>query len=145
MTNSLSLLAASLLMSLALAPGLPQAATAGSGKVTDLEKIDTVFGKGTMAMQASTVTIHYTGWLYAPKSPKQHGPQFDSSRDGEPYTFKLGSGAVIKGWDEGVRGMRVGGKRTLIVPASMGFGKDGLGPVPTTANLIFDVELMDVK
>jgi len=110
-----------------------------------LIKTDLVEGKGTLAMQGSTVTIHYTGWLYSPRNPKLRGNKFDSSLDGEPYTFKLGAGAVIKGWDEGVRGMRVGGKRQLIVPASMGFGKDGLGPVPSTANLLFEVELMDVK
>jgi FKBP-type peptidyl-prolyl cis-trans isomerase FkpA len=110
-----------------------------------LIKTDHVEGKGRMADTGSTVTIHYTGWLYSPTSPKQRGSKFDSSVDGAPFTFKLGAGAVIKGWEEGVRGMRVGGKRTLIVPASMGFGKDGLGPVPTTANLLFDIELMDVK
>lgn len=133
-------------LTFALVPAMaaaPAAAIVTSPKV--LIKTDLVEGKGTLAMLGSTVTIHYTGWLYSPRSPKLRGNKFDSSLDGTPYTFKLGAGSVIKGWDEGVRGMRVGGKRQLIVPASMGFGKDGLGPVPSTANLLFEVELMDVK
>lgn len=129
--------------SLPAAAAAPAAPIVYSPKV--LIKSDIVEGKGQLAGLGSTVTIHYTGWLYSPKSPKLRGNKFDSSVDGAPFTFKLGSGAVIKGWDEGVRGMRVGGKRQLIVPASMGFGKDGLGPVPSTANLLFEVELMDVK
>lgn len=126
---------------------LPAKATAPAVVKAPKELIitDTVVGQGRVASTGSTVTIHYTGWLYAPKSPKQRGNKFDSSLDGTPYTFKLGSGAVIKGWDEGVKGMKVGGKRLLVVPASMGFGKDGLGPVPPTANLLFEIELMDVK
>lgn len=133
-------------LTFALVPAMaaaPAAPIVTSPKV--LIKTDLVEGKGTLAMLGSTVTIHYTGWLYSPRSPKLRGNKFDSSLDGTPYTFKLGAGSVIKGWDEGVRGMRVGGKRQLIVPASMGFGKDGLGPVPSTANLLFEVELMDVK
>jgi FKBP-type peptidyl-prolyl cis-trans isomerase FkpA len=106
---------------------------------------DLVVGKGATAVAGSTVTIHYTGWLYSPRSPKLRGNQFDSSAGSAPFTFKLGAGTVIRGWDEGVKGMKVGGKRQLIVPASMGFGKDGLGPVPTTANLLFEIELVDVK
>lgn len=124
----------------------PAGAAAPQAKPTlTLQKIDTKPGNGKMAMTGSTVSIHYTGWLYAPKSSRLRGPQFDSSNEGAPFTFKLGAGAVIKGWDEGIRGMKVGGKRTLVVPAAMGFGKEGLGPVPGTANLIFDIELVDVK
>jgi FKBP-type peptidyl-prolyl cis-trans isomerase FkpA len=110
-----------------------------------LTKTDTKVGSGSQAVTGSTVTVHYTGWLLAPKQKLQHGPQFDTSRDGKPFTFKLGEGAVVKGWDEGIRGMRAGGKRTLIVPAAMGFGKKGLGAVPPTANLIFDIDLISVK
>lgn len=130
-------------------PAATIAAPAPAPAVVKVPKVlistDHVVGKGRVAEAGSTVTIHYTGWLYSPTSPKQRGSKFDSSVDSTPYVFKLGAGAVIKGWDEGVRGMRVGGKRTLVVPASMGFGKDGLGPVPSTANLLFDIELMDVK
>lgn len=106
---------------------------------------DITVGKGATAVAGSTVTMHYTGWLYAPKAPKLRGQKFDSSVGAAPYTFKIGTGVVIKGWDEGIKGMKVGGKRQLIVPASMGFGKDGLGPVPSTANLLFEIELLDVK
>lgn len=106
---------------------------------------DITVGKGATAVAGSNVTIHYTGWLYAPRAPKLRGQKFDSSVGSAPFTFKVGAGAVIKGWDEGVKGMKVGGKRQLIVPASMGFGKDGLGPVPTTANLLFEIELIDLK
>ena len=106
---------------------------------------DITVGKGATAVAGSTVTMHYTGWLYAPKAPKLRGQKFDSSVGAAPFTFKVSAGTVIKGWEEGVKGMKVGGKRQLIVPASMGFGKDGLGPVPTTANLLFEIELMDVK
>lgn len=120
------------------------APASGVSKLT-LQKIDTKPGTGKMAMTGSTVSIHYTGWLYAPKSSKLRGAKFDSSTDATPFSFKLGSGSAIKGWDEGIKGMKVGGKRTLIVPAEMGFGKQGLGPVPTGSNLVFDVELMDVK
>lgn len=128
---------------LGFACGAPHAAPA-PGKA--LQKTDTKVGSGRMAVAGSTVTVHYTGWLYAPKAKAQHGARFDSTRDaGQPATFKLGAGAVIKGWDEGVRGMKAGGTRTLIVPAEMAFGDAGRGPVPPKANLIFDIELVDVK
>lgn len=141
-------LAAVLLTSTVLAPppALAQAAkAAGPAKLTELIKIDLAPGSGRAAKRGDTVTIHYTGWLYAPKASQQRGPRFDSSVDGQPYTFKLGTGAVIKGWEEGVTGMKVGGKRTLLVPASMGFGKDGLGPVPSTASLNFEIELVGIR
>jgi len=80
-----------------------------------------------------------------PSAPAQHGEQFDSSVGRSPFSFQLGGGQVIKGWDEGVQGMKVGGKRTLIVPASYGYGERGVGPIPPNSNLIFDVELLDVK
>ena len=119
------------------------AATAAPAK--QLQTIDTVVGKGKQAAAGNTVTIKYTGWLYSPQSPQGHGPQFDTSVGGAPFTFPLGAGAVIKGWDQGVVGMKVGGKRTLIIPAELGYGSRGVGPIPPNANLIFDVELVDVK
>lgn len=121
----------------------PLQAAPAPGKT--LQKIDTTVGSGRLAMTGSTVTLHYTGWLYSPKSPAQHGARFDSSHDAKAVTFKLGAGSVIKGWDEGIRGMKVGGKRTLVVPAEQAFGDAGHGPVPPKANLIFDIELLDVK
>jgi FKBP-type peptidyl-prolyl cis-trans isomerase FkpA len=138
------LLLASASLSIAIAaPAAPSGPVVLTPK--ELIKSDIVEGKGRLAGLGSTVTVHYTGWLYAPRAPKLRGNKFDSSVDSGPFVFKVGAGTVIRGWDEGVRGMRVGGKRQLIVPASMGFGKDGLGPVPSTANLLFEIELLDVK
>lgn len=109
------------------------------------QKIDTVTGTGKEATAGATAVVHYTGWLYEPKSPEQHGAQFDSSRGRDPFSFQLGAGQVIRGWDEGVQGMKVGGKRTLILPPEMGYGEGGAGPIPPNANLIFEVELLDVR
>ncbi|MES2262607.1 MAG: FKBP-type peptidyl-prolyl cis-trans isomerase [Pseudomonadota bacterium] len=109
------------------------------------QKIDTVTGTGKEAAAGSTAVVNYTGWLYEPTAPQQHGKQFDSSIGRGPFDFPLGAGRVIKGWDEGVQGMKVGGKRTLIVPAAMGYGDGGAGPIPPNATLIFDVELLDVR
>jgi len=122
----------------AVAPPKPQAAMG-------LQKIDTVVGKGKVAEAGKVVSVHYTGWLYTPTAPKQRGMQFDSSVGRGPFSFPLGGGQVIAGWDQGVAGMKVGGKRTLIIPAELGYGARGAGPIPANANLIFDVELLDVK
>jgi len=91
--------------------------------------------------------VHYTGWLYDEKRSQNRGREFDSSRDrNEPHPFKLGAGEVIKGWDEGVIGMKVGGRRRLTIPPDMAYGQEGLGElIPPNATLIFDVELVDVK
>ena len=110
-----------------------------------LQKIDTVVGTGKEAVAGSNVAVNYTGWIYEPNSPQQHGAQFDSSIGRSPFNFPLGAGQVIPGWDQGVQGMKVGGKRTLIVPASLGYGSNGVGPIPPNANLIFDVELLEVR
>lgn len=112
-----------------------------------LVKVDNVVGTGKEAAAGNTVSVHYTGWLYKPMLVKQRGKKFDSSVDrGEPLVFPLGAGKVIKGWDQGVAGMKVGGKRTLIIPSEMAYGSRGAGAmIPPNADLIFDVELMDVK
>ena len=101
-------------------------------------------GTGDEAIAGKTVEVHYTGWL---DEKGQKGKKFDSSVDrGTPFKFPLGAGRVIQGWDEGVAGMKVGGKRTLMIPAKLGYGARGAGGViPPNANLIFDVELLDVK
>jgi len=115
--------------------------------VTSLQVLDTAVGSGTEAVAGKTVTVHYTGWLYDGKSADHHGKKFDSSRDhGDPFEFKLGAGQVIRGWDQGVAGMKVGGKRTLVIPSELGYGQRGAGgAIPPNATLIFDVELLGVK
>ena len=107
-----------------------------------LQITDTKAGTGAEARKGQTVTVHYTGWLY---NNGQQGAKFDSSRDrNDAFAFSLGAGQVIKGWDEGVAGMKVGGQRTLIIPASLGYGARGAGGViPPNATLKFDVELLD--
>ena len=109
------------------------------------QKIDMVAGTGKEAVAGTTPVVHYTGWIHAPEASSQRGAQFDTSKGNSPFSFQLGASQVIKGWDEGVAGMKVGGKRTLIVPASMGYGDAGAGPIPPGANLIFEVELLDVR
>ena len=102
---------------------------------------DTTIGSGAEARPGHNVTVHYTGWLYADGA---RGAKFDSSKDrGEPFIFPLGAGMVIKGWDEGVQGMKEGGTRTLIIPANLGYGTRGAGGViPPNATLKFEVELL---
>ncbi len=118
---------------------------AASAAPVAFQKIDTVTGTGKEAVAGATAVVNYTGWLYDPGAEAKHGAQFDSSIGREPFSFELGAGRVIKGWDDGVQGMKVGGKRTLIVPADMGYGDGGAGPIPPGATLIFDVELLDVR
>lgn len=114
--------------------------------VTELLIEDVVVGDGAEAAAGASVTVHYTGWLYAPGSPDDRGTKFDSSVDrGQPFEFPVGAGRVIRGWDEGVAGMRVGGKRILIIPAEWGYGAQGAGGViPPNATLVFEVELLGV-
>ena len=115
--------------------------------VTQLIRQDGRMGTGAEAVGGRSVTVHYTGWLYDESQPDSKGAKFDSSRDrNEPFSFTLGSGQVIAGWDEGVAGMKVGGQRTLTIPPAMGYGASGAGGViPPNATLLFDVELLDVK
>ena len=111
-----------------------------------LQKIDSKIGSGKEAVTGNNVAVHYSGWLFDEKAANQHGKAFDSSVGRGPFEFPLGAGRVIKGWDQGVAGMKVGGKRTLIIPAELGYGARGAGGViPPNAKLIFDVELLDVK
>lgn len=115
--------------------------------VTELIKQDVRVGSGLEAAAGGTVTVHYTGWLYDESRSDHKGAKFDSSRDrNEPFSFSLGAGQVITGWDEGVAGMKVGGQRTLTIPPAMGYGARGAGGViPPDATLLFDVELLGVK
>jgi FKBP-type peptidyl-prolyl cis-trans isomerase FkpA len=104
---------------------------------------DTVVGSGATAEAGQHVSVHYTGWLYA---DGVKGKKFDSSKDrGDPFAFGLGAGMVIKGWDEGVQGMKVGGTRVLVIPPQLGYGARGAGGViPPNATLMFEVELLGV-
>ncbi len=108
-----------------------------------LQYEDTTEGTGPVATAGANVSVHYTGWLY---NDGVQGKKFDSSKDrGQPFRFDLGAGMVIRGWDEGVQGMKVGGARTLIIPAALGYGARGAGGViPPNATLKFDVELLGV-
>jgi len=111
---------------------------------TGLQYEDTVVGEGDEAKEGQSVTVHYTGWLF---NEGEKGVKFDSSLDRrDPFVFSLGAGMVIRGWDEGVAGMQVGGERTLIIPAELGYGARGAGGViPPNATLQFDVQLLAVK
>ena len=119
----------------------------GQSNITELIKTDDAAGSGSEAVSGRRVTVHYTGWLYDQSTADHKGKKFDSSRDrGEPFTFRLGAGEVIRGWDEGVAGMKVGGRRTLTIPPDFGYGARGAGgAIPPNATLLFDVELLDVK
>ena len=119
----------------------------GQSNVTQLVMSDAKTGTGNEAAVGRQVTVHYTGWLYEASKPDHKGRKFDSSRDrNEPFDFRLGAGQVIRGWDEGVVGMKVGGERTLTIPPELGYGARGAGGViPGGATLVFDVELLDVR
>ena len=139
--------AAAALAILSLAAPHQAAAQGAPQKMTEspngLKYTDTKVGAGAEATRGKKVTVHYTGWLY---NNGQKGKKFDSSVDrGEPFSFNLGAGQVIPGWDQGVAGMKIGGQRTLIIPAALGYGARGAGGViPPNATLMFDVELLKV-
>jgi FKBP-type peptidyl-prolyl cis-trans isomerase FkpA len=119
----------------------------GQSNVTELIKTDEVVGSGNEAVPGRRVTVHYTGWLYDENRADKKGSKFDSSRDrNDPFTFGLGAGEVIGGWDQGVAGMKVGGRRRLTIPPALGYGARGAGDdIPPNSTLVFDVELLDVR
>jgi FKBP-type peptidyl-prolyl cis-trans isomerase FkpA len=114
--------------------------------VSGLQYEDIVAGSGETARAGQHVTVHYTGWLHDPGAPQGRGRKFDSSKDrDDPFDFSLDDGMVIKGWDEGVQGMKVGGTRVLTIPPELGYGPQGAGGViPPNATLVFEVELLAV-
>ena len=138
--------ASAILLALAVVPLASQPAQASAEVTTPsgLRIIDVKPGTGAMPHAGQTVTVNYTGWLFV---DGKKGTKFDSSVDrGQPFSFTIGQGQVIKGWDEGVATMHVGGKRTLIIPPDLGYGASGAGGViPPGATLIFDVDLLGVK
>lgn len=135
-----------LIATAALAAGCPAAAQSqgnATTSMTGLQMIDTKVGTGPNPRSGQTCVMHYTGWLY---EGGKKGRKFDSSVDrGQPFEFSIGKKEVIAGWDEGVATMKVGGKRTLIIPPQLGYGSRGSGPIPPNATLIFDVELLGLK
>jgi FKBP-type peptidyl-prolyl cis-trans isomerase FkpA len=112
-----------------------------------LEVAERAPGGGGEARPGRRVAVHYTGWLFHPDKPSNHGRQFDSSHDrGEPIEFTIGQGEVIPGWEQGIAGMKVGAKRTLVIPPNLAYGRRGMPPtIPENATLVFDVELTAVK
>ncbi|HEY4595280.1 MAG TPA: FKBP-type peptidyl-prolyl cis-trans isomerase [Thermoanaerobaculia bacterium] len=121
-------------------PAAPPAAARENVTPSGVRYVDLQLGQGDEAQLGKIVEVHYTGWL-------QDGTRFDSSRDREhPFTFRLGTGDAIKGWDEGLLGMKVGGKRKLTIPPELGFGKQGIGSVvPPNAMLVYEFELLGVR
>ncbi len=118
----------------------PAIVTTASG----LRYTNSTVGTGAEATSGKNVSVHYTGWILEAGDNK--GSKFDSSLDrGQPFSFTLGAGMVIQGWDEGVAGMKVGGKRTLMIPSKLGYGSQAVGPIAPNSNLMFDVELLAVK
>ena len=144
--SALRRIGAPILLTLACAP-LALEATGAPSEVTSptgLRMIDTRVGTGPQPQAGQTVTVNYTGWLYV---GGKKGKKFDSSLDrGKPFSFVLGHMQVIKGWDEGVSTMHIGGKRTLIIPPELGYGEEGASSdIPPNATLIFEVDLLSAK
>ncbi|NLG75341.1 MAG: FKBP-type peptidyl-prolyl cis-trans isomerase [Xanthomonadaceae bacterium] len=116
--------------------------------ITDLQRIDLHVAPGEGISQGQVAVVHYTGWLYDPRAPENKGTKFDSYRDrGQPFRFVIGAGQVIRGWEEGVQGMRVGSQRRLIVPSDLAYGERGAGGgvIPPNATLVFDIELLAIE
>jgi FKBP-type peptidyl-prolyl cis-trans isomerase len=125
---------------------VPAATTPTGTETMPMQQTDLAPGTGAEVKSGQTALVHYTGWLYDAAAPENKGKQFDSSVGGEPFEFPLGAGAVIQGWDKGVVGMKVGGKRRLVIPPDMGYGSRGAGGViPPGATLVFDVELVEIR
>jgi FKBP-type peptidyl-prolyl cis-trans isomerase FkpA len=117
-----------------------------TSSVTSLQIIDTQVGTGAEATVGKNVTVHYTGWLYEEYTADHHGTKFDSSRDrNAPFSFVIGTTNIIQGWNQGIVGMKVGGKRTLIIPPELAYGSSGFGSIPPNRALVFDIELLSVQ
>ncbi|MEO7190233.1 MAG: FKBP-type peptidyl-prolyl cis-trans isomerase [Vicinamibacterales bacterium] len=113
--------------------------------MSEYSQIDLQDGTGAMVTSGQTAKVHYTGWLYVEDAPEHKGARFDTSQERGPFSFRVGSGQVIRGWDQGVQGMKVGGKRRLILPPEFAYGSRGAGgAIPPNSTLVFDVELLGV-
>jgi FKBP-type peptidyl-prolyl cis-trans isomerase FkpA len=142
-------LALSLLLALSACKREPATpAQPAAPAVTELQKTDLVKGSGEGISQGQTAVVHYTGWLYDPSATEQKGREFDSSlRRGQPFEFTIGTGNVIRGWEEGVQGMQPGGHRRLVIPSTLAYGERGAGGgvIPPDATLVFEIELLAIK
>jgi FKBP-type peptidyl-prolyl cis-trans isomerase FkpA len=147
MKHVLSVLMVALVSLAACSRETPHAVSAPNAPpVTELQKTDVVKGTGEGISQGQTAVVHYTGWLYDPSAPDHKGREFDSSRKrGEPFRFIIGTGQVIRGWDEGVQGMQPGGQRQLVIPSRLAYGERGQSAIPPDATLVFDVELLAIE
>jgi len=139
-----------ILLAAGISAVLTSAAACGASPTTPSNnaaygQTDVRLGTGTLAESGHLLTVNYTGWFYNTSATDHKGPEFDSSAGRGPFTFTLGAGEVIKGWDQGVTGMRVGGVRRLVVPPSLGYGSVRFGPIPPNATLLFEIELADVQ
>ena len=123
----------------------PSSPTSPSTPSAPFSQTDLRVGTGAEAASGRTLTVNYSGWLYDPSQAESKGQRFDTSIGRAPFAFQLGAGRVIRGWDQGLVGMRVGGQRRLVIPPDLGYGSQGNGPIPPNATLVFDVELLDVQ
>jgi len=124
----------------------PAATTPTGSESMALQKTDLAPGAGAEISSGQNALVHYTGWLFDAAAPENKGKQFDSSAGGEPFEFPLGAATVIAGWDQGVAGMKVGGKRRLVIPPEMGYAARGVpGVIPPNATLLFEVELVEIR
>ena len=142
---SRSLFTLPLLAALAACTPAPQALPP-SDPISQFQIIDQQPGSGASAQAGQKVSVHYTGWLFDADAPQQRGAKFDSSVDrGQPFSFTVGAGQVIRGWDEGVAGMQVGATRVLMIPPEFGYGGRQVGPLPANASLVFEVQLLGIE
>jgi FKBP-type peptidyl-prolyl cis-trans isomerase FkpA len=139
--------AAAALTLLVVACGSSSNPTAPSQPRATYSQTDLRLGTGADAVSGRLVTVNYTGWLFDPAQPEQKGRQFDTSIGRAPFSFTLGTGGVIRGWDQGVVGMKVGGQRRLVIPSELAYGSAGAGngAIPANASLVFDIELLSVQ
>ena len=143
-----TILAAALLVAVSgLTAGAKETAAVNATVPTELVMTDVKVGTGPAITAGQTAVVHYTGWLYSPTAKDHKGKKFDSSRDrNDPFSFHVGGGEVIGGWDQGVVGMQAGGQRRLVIPPALGYGARGAGGViPPNATLLFDIELLSIK
>lgn len=139
-----SLLVLAAVMAALLAAGCDDSPTAPSN-YAPFAQLDLFVGSGDEAVNGRTLTVHYTGWFYDETKADRRGVQFDTSQGRGPFTYVLGAGQVISGWERGVPGMKAGGVRRLVIPPSLAYGNSRTGPIPPNATLVFDIELVSVQ